>query len=73
MGISMNERMVWTEDDHFKGWHCSECNWAISPIRVDTTVAVLAFNRTAQEGFESHDCVSTPLKPKARAKAAGNY
>ena len=49
----MNERMAWIENEHFKGWHCSECSWAVSAIRVDTTVAVLAFNRAAQRGFGS--------------------
>ena len=71
--MSMNERMVWIEDDHFKGWHCSECSWAISAIRVDTTVAVLAFNRAPQEGFERHNCLSTPSTPKNQAHTAGTY
>ena len=67
----MNERMAWIEDEYFKGWHCSECSWAVSAIRVDITVAVLAFNRAAQRGFEKHQCVSASEKPKARAQAAG--
>ena len=69
----MNERMAWIEDEYFKGWHCSECNWAVSAIRVDTTVAVLAFNRAAQDGFDRHECASTQSKPKTRAQAARAY
>jgi len=69
---SVND-MAWSENEHFKGWHCSECSWAVSAIRVDTTVAVLAFNRAAQKGFEKHHCVPASQKPKARARAAGKY
>jgi hypothetical protein len=67
----MNERMVWIENEHFKGWQCSECSWAVSAIRLDTTVAVLAFNRAAQMGFEKHQCVPASETLKARAQAAG--
>jgi hypothetical protein len=67
----MNKEIVWIEDEHFEGWHCCGCGWAISAIQVESTVAVLAFNRAAQEGFEKHDCVSTAPKPKTRARAAG--
>jgi hypothetical protein len=63
--------MVWIDDDHFSGWCCPDCQWAISPIRLDTTIATLQFNRSAQAGFEKHDCVPNPAKPKVRAQAAG--
>ena len=69
----MNKSMVWIEQDHFNGWHCSECSWAFSAIHVHTTVAVLAFNRSAQDGFEKHDCVPASEKTKARAQAAGKH
>ena len=52
----MNRRMVWIENDHFSGWSCSQCNWAISAIRLDTTIAVLRFNSFAEEGFQRHEC-----------------
>ncbi len=71
--MSINKRMAWIEDEHFKGWHCSECSWAISAIRVDTTVAVLAFNRIAQEGFEKHRCAPASEKPKVQAQSASTY
>ena len=67
----MNRRMVWVEDDHFTGWSCSNCRWAVSAPRLDTTVATLAFNRSAQDGFEKHDCVPTEHKPRVQAQAAG--
>ena len=69
----MNERMAWIENEHFKGWHCPECSWAVSAILVDTTVAVLAFNRAAQRGFEKHHCVPASEKPQAPAQAPGKY
>ena len=44
----MSRLLVWVEDDHFAGWSCSHCSWAISAIQLDTTVAALAFNKFAQ-------------------------
>jgi hypothetical protein len=63
--------MVWIEDDDFSGWCCSHCQWAISPLRLDTAVAALQFNRSAQAGFEKHHCVPNSNKLKVRAQAAG--
>jgi len=67
----MSRRMIWLEDDHFAGWSCSQCRWTVAALLLDTTVAALAYNRTAQEGFEQHDCVASTQKVKARAQAAG--
>jgi len=40
----MNRRMIWLEDEHFAGWCCSQSLWTVIPPRLDSTVAVLAFN-----------------------------
>jgi hypothetical protein len=44
----------------------------LSAFRLDTTIAALAYNRTAQEGFEQHDCIASTRKVKARAQTAGH-
>ena len=67
--MSMNEGMVWIEEGYFKGWHCSECSWAFSAIHMDTTVAVLAFNRAAQKSTTG----PTSEKSKVSAQAAGKH
>ena len=67
----MSRRMIWLEDDHFAGWSCSQCRWSVSAFLLDTTVAALAYNRTAQEGFEQHNCVASTQKVKARAQTVG--
>ncbi len=56
---SVTKRMVWAEDEDFTGWCCSQCRWAVTAPRLDTTVAALAFNRSAEEGFNKHSCVAS--------------
>jgi len=51
--------MIWIDDDAFSGWCCSRCEWGLIAPRFETTVAVLAFNRLAQEDFEKHGCPSS--------------
>jgi hypothetical protein len=60
------------EDDHCAGWSCSQCSWILSPLRLDTTVAALAYNSTAQGAFDRHDCIARKQKGKARAQTAGH-
>jgi hypothetical protein len=52
----MDKRLIWVEDERFTGWCCSQCSWGLISPRIESTVAALAFNRMAQEGFEKHDC-----------------
>jgi hypothetical protein len=52
----MTRRMIWAEDEHFTGWCCSHCPWGVVAPRLASTVAALAFNRTAQESFDQHSC-----------------
>ena len=68
----MSRRMIWVEDDHFAGWSCPQCSWTFSAFRLDTTIAALAYNRTAPQGFEQHDCIASRQKVKARAQTAGH-
>jgi hypothetical protein len=48
----MTRHMIWAEDENFTGWCCSRCPWGVVAPRLESTVAALAFNRVAQEGFE---------------------
>jgi len=51
--------MIWAEDEDFTGWCCSECRWAVAAPHLDTTVAALAFNRSAEESFKKHFCAAS--------------
>jgi hypothetical protein len=55
----MAKRMIWVEDECFTGWCCSQCPWGVIAPRLESTVAALAFNRVAQEGFDKHDCTGS--------------
>ena len=52
----MTRYMIWAEDENFTGWCCSHCPWGMVAPRLESTFAVLAFNRVAQEGFDPHGC-----------------
>jgi hypothetical protein len=52
----MNKDLIWVDRDEFSGWCCSHCTWGIAPPVLETTVAALTFNRTAQKDFERHAC-----------------
>jgi len=54
----MDKRLIWVDGDNFSGWCCSNCTWAITAPRMDSTVAALAFNRVAQKDFDHHTCVN---------------
>jgi hypothetical protein len=58
-GVFMDKRLIWIDGDDFTGWCCSHCTWAITAPHLDSTVAALAFNRTAQEDFEKHRCADS--------------
>ena len=48
--------MVWVVTDTEEGWGCSLCDWIIATPELDTTVATLGYNRTAQQAFDEHQC-----------------
>jgi hypothetical protein len=56
LGVPMTRHMIWAEHENFIGWCCSHCPWSIVAPRLESTVAALAFNRVAQEGFDRHGC-----------------
>lgn len=56
----MTRRMIWAEDEDITGWCCSQCPWVVVAPRFESTVAALAFNRTAQESFDRHACAHDP-------------
>lgn len=60
--MCMNKRLIWVDGDDFSGWCCSHCTWRMTAPRLDSTVATLAFNRLAQEDFETTPATRTPTE-----------
>lgn len=58
----MSKRLIRVEGDEFTGWCCSHCTWGVTAPRLESTVAVLAFNRLAQETFESTIAPTAPTR-----------
>jgi hypothetical protein len=52
----MSRHMIWADNEDFTGWCCSHCLWGLISPHLETTVAALAFNRVAQDGFAKHAC-----------------
>jgi hypothetical protein len=48
--------MVWVQIETSEGWGCSLCNWIVATPELETTVAALRYNRTAQLAFDAHEC-----------------
>ncbi len=59
LGVPMTRHMIWAEDENFTGRCCSRCPWGVVAPRLESTVAALAFNRVAQEGFDQHACAQS--------------
>jgi hypothetical protein len=56
LGVPMTRHMIWAEDENFTNWCCSRFPWGVIAPCLESTVAALAFNRVAQEGFDQHAC-----------------
>jgi hypothetical protein len=48
--------MVWIILEIGEGWGCTRCDWVIAAPPLESTVAALQYNRTAQKIFDAHDC-----------------
>ena len=48
--------MVWVVGEICEGWGCTRCDWVIAVPPLESTVAALQYNRTAQKTFDAHDC-----------------
>jgi hypothetical protein len=65
----METHMIWIDDDNCSGWGCRRCSWRLAAPQLESTVAVLVFNRTAQRTFDNHACA--PSCPDAPSTILG--
>jgi len=59
----MSRWLIWSPDDHRKGWACSQCDWLYAvPALLTSPDAKAAYDRLAAVKFEEHDCAQHPKK-----------
>ena len=56
----MNRKLVWVEQQRFRGFACSECGWRFSPSGAPTGTSfdemMRAFELRRDQEFASHVC-----------------
>lgn len=64
----MRRKLVWIEEQHFRGWGCSECAWMFNPSGSPTGKSLdeMKQNYEQQRGkeFTSHVCAEHPRATK---------
>jgi len=49
--------MIWTTEQNFRGWSCSECEWSDAvPTLLADPEAKSAYDRLASRKFREHSC-----------------
>jgi hypothetical protein len=63
----MSRKLVWIEEQRFKGWGCSECAWVFnpsgSPIGKSLAEMMQNYERQRDKDFAAHVCAE-----RSRAK-----
>jgi hypothetical protein len=69
----MSRKMVWIEQQRFRGWGCSECAWVFSPPGALTgksfDEAKRNFELQRDKEFTFHVCADHPKNQKSEQKA----
>ncbi|MGD0793761.1 MAG: hypothetical protein ABR920_18510 [Terriglobales bacterium] len=60
----MSPKLVWIEQQHFRGWGCSECAWVFNPSGAPTgkffDEMVRNFELQRDKAFTLHVCADHP-------------
>ena len=60
----MRRKLVWIEQQHFRGWGCSECGWVFNPSEspAGNSLDEMKENYEQQrhKDFEAHACAEHP-------------
>jgi hypothetical protein len=60
----MSQTLVWIEEQHFRGFGCSECGWRFNPSGAPTGTSfdemMRHFELQRDREFSSHVCVAWP-------------
>jgi hypothetical protein len=64
----MSRRMIWIEQERFRGFGCSECGWRFNPTGAPTGESfdemLRNFEAQRDKEFESHVCADHSKKVK---------
>jgi hypothetical protein len=64
----MRRKLVWIEEQHFRGWGCSECAWMFNPSGSPTGKSLdemkQSYEQQRDKEFTSHVCAEHPRATK---------
>lgn len=68
----MNRKLAWIEQQHFRGWGCSECTWVfnLSGVPAGNSLDEMLRNVELQRDreFALHVCADHPRAKNTRSK-----
>jgi hypothetical protein len=66
--VAMRRKLVWIEEQHFRGWGCSECAWMFNPSGSPTGKSLdemkQNYEQQRDKEFTSHVCAEHPRATK---------
>jgi hypothetical protein len=69
----MSRKLVWIEQQRFRGWGCSECAWVFNPsgapIGKSFSESVRNFELQRDKEFTLHVCAQSPKSQEPERKA----
>ena len=70
-------KLVWIEEDRFRGWGCSECAWVFNPSGAPTgksfNESVRNFESQRDKEFTSHVCAGSPKSQSTRGEVKQDW
>ena len=65
---AMRRKLVWIEQERFRGWGCSECAWVFNPSGIPTGKSLDEMKQNYEEqrdrDFAAHVCAEHPRAKK---------
>jgi hypothetical protein len=70
-------KLVWIEEDRFRGWGCSECTWVFNPSGAPTgkslDQSMRNFELRRDKEFTSHVCAGSPKSQSTRGEVKHDW
>jgi hypothetical protein len=65
----MRRKLVWIEEQRFRGWGCSECAWVFNPSGPPTGISLEEMKQNYEQqrdkDFADHFCAEHPRAKRA--------
>jgi hypothetical protein len=66
----MSRKLVWIEQERFRGFGCSECNWRFKPSNMPSGASfnevIRNFELQRDKEFTSHVCTNSPKRQERK-------